>query len=231
MVLTLPVREVIDATPRARIIRLDLDGHRFSYQPGQAVLVRLGGDAKRRAYSISAPPEDAQRQGCLELLVSFGAQPTALLALEAGTLVEVEGPVGRFTFPVAVEAQRLVFIAGGTGIAPLRAMLRHALSQPYPDVRLLYSARTPEEFAYQEELAALACAGRIQLKQTITRGACVSEWNGGYGRFGRNDLNDLVDGADTSLYFLCGPTSMVSDTKRFLSDFGVASDRIRIEQW
>ena len=48
---------------------------------------------------------------------------------------------------------------------------------------------------------------------------------------GHNDLKDLVDRADTSLYFPCGPTSMVSDTKRLLGDCGVASDRIRIEQW
>lgn len=231
MMLTLRVRQVLDATPRARIIRLDLDGHRFAYQPGQAVLVRLDGDTKRRAYSIAAAPEDADRQGCLELLVGLGAEPSALLAVETGTLVEVEGPIGRFIFPDSVEAQRLVFIAGGTGIAPLRAMLHHALTRPYPDVRLLYSARTPEEFAYQQELADLACAGRIQFKQTITRGASVSEWNGGHGRFGRNDLNDLADRADTSLYFLCGPTSMVRDTKRLLGDCGVASDRIRIEQW
>jgi ferredoxin-NADP reductase len=231
MMLTLPVREVLDATPRARIIRLELNGHHFAYQPGQAVLVRLDGETKRRAYSIATAPADAHRQGCLELLVGLGAQSTALPAVETGTLIEVEGPVGQFIFPAGVAAQRLVFIAGGTGIAPLRAMLRHALTQPYPDVWLWYSARTPEEFAYQEELAGLASDGRIRLKQTITRGACVSEWNGGYGRFGRNDLKDLVDGADTSLYFLCGPTSMVSDTKQCLSDFGVASDHIRIEQW
>ena len=67
--LTLPIREVLPATPRARIARLDLNGHIFDYAPGQAVTIATHGAEKRRPYSTAAAPEDARRDGWLELQV------------------------------------------------------------------------------------------------------------------------------------------------------------------
>ena len=230
MPLTLPVREVLDATPRARIFRLDLNGQPFAYHAGQAVLVRVDGDVKRRAYSLAAAPADAERHGWLELLVGIGGNSPAMDSIGAGETLEVDGPIGRFTFPPDAEARRLLFIAGGTGIAPLRAMLRQALSGPQRDIHFLYSARTCEEFAYQEELEALACAGRIRLVQTVTREPRDAGWSGGRGRFGAKTLGPLVSDPST-LCFVCGPMSFVTDTKRILGDLGVASDCIRIEEW
>ena len=67
-------------------------------------------------------------------------------------MVDVEGPLGSFTFPAAPDERRFVFIAGGTGIAPLRAMLRHALhAAAIARSACFYSARTPDEFAYEDE--------------------------------------------------------------------------------
>jgi NAD(P)H-flavin reductase len=230
MPLTLPIREVLDATPRARIIRLDLNGQAFAYHAGQAVLVRVDGDARRRAYSLAAAPADAERHGWLELLVGVGGNATALESIGPGETLEVDGPIGRFTFPSDDAARRLLFIAGGTGIAPLRAMLRQALSRPDHDIYLLYSARTCEEFAYREELEALARAGRIQLVQTVTRETSEDGWSGGRGRFGPSTLAPLVSDPST-LCFVCGPMSFVSDTKRILSDLGVPPEHIRAEEW
>ena len=68
MLLTLPIREVVRATPRARIVQLDLDGRTFDYAAGQAVLVGAG-NQRKRPYSIAGAPEDAIRSGYLELLV------------------------------------------------------------------------------------------------------------------------------------------------------------------
>ena len=101
MVMTLPIREVLPATPRARIIRLDLGGREFPYRPGQAVYVGMHGNPERTAYSLAGAPEDASR-GCLELLVGtdaagHSARPHAL----AGARLDIEGPIGQFTFPVA----------------------------------------------------------------------------------------------------------------------------------
>jgi len=231
VLVTLPVREVLLATPRARIVRLDLEGKRFDYTAGQAVLVGPQGGEGRWPYSIAAAPEDAARDGFLELLVGVDAAGATghRLPLDPGTPLDVEGPVGTFTFPQNPDAQRFVFIAGGTGIAPLRAMLRHALAIPHREVGLLYSARTPDEFAFQEELRALAREGKIELRQTVTRDSAAG-WAGGRGRIGRAEIEPLVHDPAT-LCFVCGPAALVDDTQRLLQDLGVARERIKIEEW
>ena len=229
--LTLAIREVIPATPRARIARLDLDGHAFDYAPGQAVEIGSHGQEKRRPYSIAAAPEDARRDGWLELLVGVNGDGAAgpHLALESGQLVDVAGPLGSFTFPPAPAERRFVFIAGGTGIAPLRAMMRRALHLPHRNIGLFYSVRTPDEFAFEQELRALAAAGEIELRQTVTR-ATDTDWTGPRGRLNRGALEELVHDPAT-LCFVCGPPALVDEMPRILADLGIPRERIKIEEW
>jgi NAD(P)H-flavin reductase len=232
VLLTLRIRDVVAATPRARIVRLDLDAVPFEYLAGQAVLVGIE-DVGKRPYSIAAAPEDARESDAIELLVGVDADGRAgpHLPLDRGAAVQVEGPVGAFTFPETVSERRAIFVAGGTGIAPLRAMMRHALFGPpaIQTVGLLYSARKPEEFAYEDEFRGMAARGIIELRQTVTR-AAESEWAGPRGRIDRAALGDLVHGADT-LCFVCGPAAMVDDIPKLLTDLGVEREKIRIEEW
>jgi NAD(P)H-flavin reductase len=230
-VLTLPIREILPATPRARVVRFDLNGHAFDYAPGQAVTIADHGQEKRRPYSIAAAPEDAKRYGWLELLVGVNADGTAgaHLTLDAGQIVDVEGPLGSFTFPPEPEERRFVFIAGGTGIAPLRAMLRHALHLPHRNIGLFYSVRTPDEFAFEHELKTLAKAGDIELRQTVTR-AADHDWSGSRGRLNRDALAELVHDPAT-LCFVCGPPALVDEMPKILTELGIPRERIRIEEW
>ena len=230
--ITLPIRDVRPVTPRARTLRLDLTGAPpFPYLPGQAVLVGTHGGATRRPYSIAGSPEESRRENCLELLIGVDAagSPGAHLTLERGAKVDVEGPRGSFTFPPNPEERRFLFIAGGTGIAPLRSMLHHALTLPHEGLGVYYSARTPEEFAYEDELKALAGAGRIEFRQTVTRAVAVS-WEGARGRIGRAELQALVHDPAT-LCFVCGPPSLAADMPKLLGELGVEERRIRIEEW
>ena len=93
MLLTLAIREVLPATPRARIVRIELDGAAFDYVAGQAVLVGAAGGPKR-PYSVASAPEEARREGCLELLVGVDASgmPGPHLPLERGSAVDVDCP-------------------------------------------------------------------------------------------------------------------------------------------
>ncbi|HMF98687.1 MAG TPA: FAD-binding oxidoreductase [Vicinamibacterales bacterium] len=230
--LTLALREVLPATPRARIARIDLDKHRFDYAAGQAVMIASHGAETRRPYSIASAPEDARHDGFVELLIGVNDEgmPGPHLTLDPGALVDVEGPLGAFTFPPAPEEMRFVFIAGGIGIAPLRAMLRHALHVPHRNIGLFYSARTPDEFAFEKEFRDLAAAGEIELRQTVTRAADAAEWVGARGRLDRSVLTELVHDPET-LCFVCGPAPMVDEMPRVLEEIGIPKTRIRVEEW
>lgn len=227
--LTLPIREVLPATPRARIVRIDLDGHTFDYAAGQAVMVARHGHATRKPYSIADAPEHAHHDGWLELLVGIDLDSERHVPLDPGALVDVDGPLGTFTFPADPLERRFVFIAGGVGIAPLRAMLRHALAIPHRDIGLLYSARTPDDFAYEPEFRALARAGEITLRQTVTR-ANDTDWSGARGRLDRAALGELVHDPAT-LCFVCGPPALVAEMPALLDALGIPRARIRVEEW
>jgi Na+-transporting NADH:ubiquinone oxidoreductase subunit F len=232
MVLTLPVRDVASATPRAFAVRLDLMGAAFPYLAGQAVHVgRPGGELK--PYSLATAPGEAHGRGELELLVGLdpsGSPPAWIGSLEAGTELVVDGPHGTFVFPDTPAERRFLFVAGGTGIAPLRAMLHEALARPATvSAALLYSARTADDFAYAAELRGLAAAGRITLWQTVTR-EVGAQWDGAKGRVALHHLRSMLHDEPT-LCFLCGPHGLVREAGVLLAEAGVSPDRVRVEDW
>jgi ferredoxin-NADP reductase len=227
---TFVIRDVIAATPRAKLVQVDVGDAPFDYQAGQAVLVAPHGAPWRRPYSIASAPEDAKRSGVIDLLVGTDSVPgEPVFDPVAGASVDVEGPVGSFTFPAAPAQRGFLFIAGGTGIAPLRAMIRHALGTPHDRIALVYSARTPDEFAFGAEFRALADAGAMASRQTVTRGD-GHPWPGARGRVAIDSLRGLIADGET-LCFVCGPASMVADVPKLLLDLGIRQELIRIEEW
>ena len=231
--LTLPIRESIPATPRAHIIRLDLEGQQFPYLAGQAAFLQPRGAGKRRPYSIASAPEETARHGMIEFLVHTGNDGSSGLSpglVGPGTPVFVDGPMGSFTFPAHPRERRFVFIAGGTGIAPLRSMLWHTLlAERDGRVSLIYSVRSPREFAYMDEFQRLEDEGRIEFRHTVTRAASEG-WPGRQGRIDVRCLDGIIEPRAT-LCFVCGPPSLVGDLRPQLRELGVEDDQIRIETW
>jgi NAD(P)H-flavin reductase len=230
---TFPIRESIAATPRARVIKLDLLGHQFAYLPGQAAYLQPLGADKRRPYSIASAPEETAQNGLIEFLIQTEGNGSAGLApelLQPSTPVTVEGPLGSFTFPDHPRERRFVFIAGGTGIAPLRSMLWHTLlAERDGHASLIYSVRSPEEFAYMQEFERLQDEGRIDFRHTVTRGV-TEGWSGRQGRIDVRCLDGLINPGQT-LCFVCGPPSLVGEIRPQLMELGVREDQIRIENW
>ena len=230
---TLSVREAIPATPRAHILKLDLEGQLFPYRAGQAAYLWPDGAAKRRPYSFASAPEETMRHGLVEFLVQTGTDPAVAMTPELirpGARVSVDGPLGSFMFPERPRERRFVFIAGGTGIAPLRSMLWHALlAERDGHIGLIYSVRSPEEFAYMQEFQRLETEGRIDFRHTVTRSASEG-WTGRLGRIDATCLEDLIAPGET-LCFLCGPPSLVGAIPPQLKQLGVREDQIKMEQW
>jgi len=234
VVITIPISRIEPATPRSRLVTLDLHGYAIDFQPGQAVLVAAHGEPERRPYSIACSPERSAETDTLELLVAGdagGAPAIGIGAAPAGTLVDVEGPVGMFTLPRTVDAHWILFVAGGTGIAPLRAMIDHLLRQrPAARMSLLYSARRSDEFAFIEEFRAHAAAGRLELHPTVTRDESTA-WTGRRGRIGRDHFEAVLHEPTATLCFVCGPDALVGESVATLQALGVPEGRIRTESW
>jgi phenol hydroxylase P5 protein len=217
-------------TPTTRRVRLDVDGIPFSYRAGQAASLAAGA-AEPTPYSIASAPHETAGHGWLEFLVKvdgssrFGA---IVETLRPGASIRVDGPAGNFILPEQSAGLPLVFIAGGTGIAPMRSMIVEALHQGHQGpLSLVYSARTPGEFAYIDELTRLAENGRLALTLTLT--GEVEEWAHARGRTGAEHLSALV--IPGAMAFVCGPPAMVADVPPALVSLGLPRDRVRTDDW
>lgn len=150
--------------------------------------------------------------------------------LARGQALRLRGPFGRFIFPDNLTSGRFLLIAGGTGIAPLRSMIRHGRALgPAFAFDLLYSARSPADFAYRSELVGMARRGEIHLTLTATRDV-PDRWRGTRGRITKAQLAPLVE-AGPQQCFVCGPASMVDEVPRMLVELGIERSRIGVEEW
>lgn len=228
LTLVLPARDVRKTTPRTRLLTVDLGSHAFPFTAGQAVFAGLADSPVRRPYSIASAPSEADQSRALDLLVQIddhAAPDPHLERATPGTLLSVEGPFGNFGLPLPVAEPRVLFVAGGTGIAPLRSMLQELLvQQSSVKPALLYSARSPDEFAFRDELTALAADGRLDLELTVTREG-ASAWNGARGRIDAARIRSMLRTPQTRC-LVCGPPALVSDAVVLLKDAGIAEERI-----
>ena len=230
--ITVPVRQITRATPRTRLLNLDLRAVDFAFAAGQALMLGLSGSPLRKPYSIASAPWEVAKSGIMQVLVqvedSGGLDPHLELA-SPGTPLDLEGPFGSFGLPGQIDGP-LLFIAGGTGIAPLRSMLIEHLSRPTKQpAALIYSARSVDEFAFRTELGALETAGRINTYFTVTRDE-RTEWQGRRGRISEALLAEALPSA-ASTCFICGPPQLVTDASRLLVKLGVSADRILTEKY
>ncbi len=216
-------------TPTTRRLRLAVDGASFSYRAGQAASLAATGEPT--PYSIASAPSETRRHGWVEFLIKvdgasrFGA---VVERLRPDSSVQLAEPTGAFTLDRIPAGVPLLFVAGGTGVAPMRSMIREAIESGRPGaLSLVYSSRTPEEFAYLRELKALAADGKLKLTLTLTGEA--QDWTHARGRTGSAHLSDLI--APNTTVFICGPPAMVNELPDALQSLGVTPDRVITENW
>lgn len=231
--LVLPVTTFRRLTPRSRLLTLAVARGAFRFRAGQAVWLGRHGQAERKPYSIASAPDDLLRTGVLQFLVGLDADGEAgphLSPLARGTPVDVVGPSGGFALPDTAPSVPVLLVAGGTGIAPLRSMMRALLRAKHPPaITVIYSARTSEELAFLRELERLAAGGRIALAVTVT--GQDPHWHGSRGRVTRALLAAQVPDARNVRCAICGPGGFVEHVRHGLDALGVPSERIATEQW
>jgi ferredoxin-NADP reductase len=224
------VADHVAETARAKSIVLDpprWPGHRA----GQHVDIRLtaeDGYQAQRSYSIASAPEDDLLTLTVERLDDGEVSPYLTDVLEPGDELELRGPIGGYFVWEASLPGPLQLIAGGSGIVPLRAMLRHWLAADRPvAARLLYSARSLEDAIFREELLGL----EVDLRIALTR-AWPAGWSGHRGRIDRA----LVDAvawppSERPRIYVCGPTGFVEAAAELLVDAGHRPDSIKTERF
>src|SRR6267143_5661463 len=156
------VADVIQETPRVSSLVLEVPawpGH----LAGQHVDLRLtaeDGYQAQRSYSIASPPEDSQVILTVERLEDGEVSPYLVGEVKAGDKIELRGPIGGYFVWKGSDERPLLLVAGGSGIVPLMAMIRHrAATGAAAHVRLLYSSRSLDDVIYRDELATLSAGG------------------------------------------------------------------------
>jgi ferredoxin-NADP reductase len=230
------VAELIEETSQVRSVVIavpDWPGH----LAGQHVDVRLTADdgyQAQRSYSISSAPNTHERIALtVERIEGGEVSPYLADELRPGDRLEFRGPIGGyFVWDVAVGGP-LLLVAGGSGVCPLMAMLRHraACGSSVP-TRLLYSSRSLEDVIFRDELDRLgATSDGLDVVHTLTR-LQPPEWAGYRRRIDEEMLDEVAWPLDQRpLAYVCGPTSFVETVADALLALGHRAERIKTERF
>ena len=225
---------MVRETPTAVTLLLDVPGWP-GHRAGQHVDVRLtaeDGYRAQRSYSIASAPETPGVALTVERLDDGEVSPYLVDELRPGDGFELRGPFGGWFTWEARQGGPLFLVAGGSGLVPLMCMVRHRrLSGSDAEVRLLLSARTPEDVIYAEELAEVAQIPGVEVTITYTRRA-PDGWTGASRRVDRALLDQAGWPPDRAPFlFACGPTGFVEAVGDELVGLGHDAMRVRLERF
>ncbi len=228
--------ESVPETHRAKTLRLAVPGWP-GHRPGQHLDIRLTADdgyQAQRSYSIASPPEDGDRLALVvERLDDGEVSPYLVDELRPGDRIELRGPIGGYFVWTAARDDPLLLVAGGSGVAPLMAMLRHrAAAASRVPTTLLFSSRSFDEIIYRAELDRLAAADpTLRVVHTLTR-AQPPGWTGYARRIDLDMLEEVVGIPERgALAFVCGPTRLVENVATDLLTLGLAPNRVKTERF
>jgi ferredoxin-NADP reductase len=225
------VEDVVEETARVRTIVFDIPawpGHRA----GQHLDVRLtaeDGYRAEREYSIASAPGERVAI-TVERLDNGEVSPYLTEELRSGDEIELRGPIGGYFVWDPEDERPLLLVAGGSGVVPLRAMVRHRRgSGSEVPVRLLYSSRTLADVIYRAELD--EPADGVEVVYTLTR-----EQPPGWSGYARRVDEDLLEevawpAEEGALAFVCGPTSFVETVASGLVELGYPPPRVKTERF
>jgi ferredoxin-NADP reductase len=230
------VKAVRQENPKVKTFTLSLSNW-SPHRPGQHYDIRLtaaDGYQAQRSYSIASEPE---RAGEIDLTVEWleDGEVSSYMhdVVIVGDQIEVRGPIGGYFIWEASMGGPLFLVAGGSGVVPLMAMIRHrtAAGARIP-TRLLYSSRTPEDVIYSEELARLQNNDNgLEIFHTFTRQQPPG-WSGYARRIDSQMLGEVSGPLGKSvLAYVCGPTLMVEAVANSLVGIGVSPGLIRTERF
>lgn len=195
--------------------------HDIEFIPGQVAVLRV--ENQEPAYfAFAAAPEDLE----LEILVKRTIGPSVVLFdMKEGERVDLVDVAGHGFDLESQRGRDLVFIAMGTGVAPLRSALRHVLKrkEEFGELVVLYGARTPDDFCYRDETEGWEDAG-VELRQVISR-PDGHDWSGPTG-YVQSLLDHVLPELKDPVALVCGSREMIAQTRDRLRQMGFAGEDI-----
>jgi len=197
------------------------DGDAVVFKPGQVAILRVPQEDPAY-FAFASSPEDAE----LEILVkrTVGAS-VALFEMNQGDTVELVGVAGNGFDLNAQTGRDLVFVAMGTGVAPLRSAIRCVMNrrERFGQLVVLYGARTPDEFCYRYEADDWEEAG-VELRRVISR-PDGHDWSGRTG-YVQSLLDHVLPDLPSPVALVCGSREMIGQTRDRLQQMGFAAEDI-----
>ena len=222
-------------TPRTSSLVLEVPGWE-GHRAGQHVDVRLtapDGYRAQRSYSVASAPEDERLALTVDRLDDGEVSTYLIDELVVGDRLELRGPIGGWFVWEAKDGGPLLLVAGGSGVVPLMAMIRHraAVGSDVP-TRLVYSSRSYEEIIYRDELEGLAAQDdSLEVFHTLTRSR-PEGWEGYDRRIDARMLSEVAWSPDERpLAFVCGPTPLVEAAASALAGLGHDPARVKTERF
>jgi ferredoxin-NADP reductase len=228
------VSETIVETARTTTLRIDVPawpGHR----PGQHVDIRLtaeDGYQAQRSYSISSPPGADLLELTVVRVDGGDVSPYLTTVADVGDQFEVRGPIGGWFVWDGEDTTPVLLVGGGSGVAPLMAMMRHhARIASTAAMQLIYSARSLDDVIYRDELTTLADSGHRAVTITLTREASP-RWTGHRGRVDSDLLDELGwPSRVRPRCYVCGSTPFVEAVSVALVGLGHEAARVKTERF
>jgi CDP-4-dehydro-6-deoxyglucose reductase len=208
----------------------------FAFEPGQYMALSKAFDSGvlKRYYSIASPPNGTSRfELCINAARDTSPFGDYLRRMQPGEVLDYEGPAG--TFQLNRPVRPSVFVAHGTGIAPIRSMLGYLLDSGETlgagaPLTLIYGARNPEWLLYEDEFLALEKQhANFRYWPTLSRPG--GGWPGRRG-YVQMHLEPALNGHAPAMdFYLCGRVAMVSEVHQLLLQAGLDDSSVRYEQY
>jgi len=222
------ITKIVDETPDTRTFRLEFNdpevAEAFTFRAGQFGEYSMFGWGES-TFCIASPPT---RKGYIECSFKAAGKVTkALREANVGDTIGFRGPYGNH-FPVDEWVGKdIVFIAGGIGLAPVRAVIWNVLDrrEDFGDVTIVYGARSVDDQVYKRELEEWAARDDVRLVRTVDPGGQTDDWTGEVG-YVTPMVEQAAPNAENAVAVICGPPIVIKLTLPALAKLGFSDDAI-----
>lgn len=222
--------EIIKETPDVKLYKFKADDDtKLNFDPGMFVMIKYKDNEQEisRAFSIASEPNSETLEFYIHLI--NGRFTTKMANAKINDVFYISGPHGQFKF-IPKDEKQLLFIAGGTGIAPFISMMRYIKTLKLDlDIVLFYSVRFSNEIIAKEELDELS--NQINLKKII----CVTredpKWNGEKGHITKEIIEKYLKDVDQRTVYICGPLQFTKAMKEIAIECNAKKEKIDADIW